>query len=141
MAIKIHHLRPAPGAKTAKTRVGRGEGGAKGKTAGKLHEYGMADFAPTAGPGSECPLGDVCNKNIRTDGLALWEASAGPGILTQFDGVFFATAGHDESSTWQEFGEMKFADRDDVPDAFGPPRDPGDNTTLANWATTRSFAG
>ena len=32
--IKIHHLRPAPGAKTAKTRVGRGEG-SKGKTAGR----------------------------------------------------------------------------------------------------------
>ena len=33
-ALKIHHLRPAPGAKTAKTRVGRGEGGKRGKTAG-----------------------------------------------------------------------------------------------------------
>jgi len=32
--IKIHNLRPAPGAKTAKTRVGRGEG-SKGKTAGR----------------------------------------------------------------------------------------------------------
>jgi large subunit ribosomal protein L15 len=28
-------LRPAPGAKTAKTRVGRGEAGARGKTAGR----------------------------------------------------------------------------------------------------------
>jgi large subunit ribosomal protein L15 len=34
MTIKIHHLRPAPGAKTAKIRVGRGEG-SKGKTAGR----------------------------------------------------------------------------------------------------------
>ena len=34
MALKVHHLRPAPGAKTAKTRVGRGEG-SKGKTAGR----------------------------------------------------------------------------------------------------------
>ncbi|WP_020668408.1 50S ribosomal protein L15 [Amycolatopsis nigrescens] len=34
MAIKIHHLRPAPGAKTDKIRVGRGEG-SKGKTAGR----------------------------------------------------------------------------------------------------------
>lgn len=34
MTIKIHHLRPAPGAKTEKTRVGRGEG-SKGKTAGR----------------------------------------------------------------------------------------------------------
>jgi large subunit ribosomal protein L15 len=34
MTIKVHHLRPAPGARTAKTRVGRGEG-SKGKTAGR----------------------------------------------------------------------------------------------------------
>ena len=34
MVIKIHHLRPAPGAKTDKTRVGRGEG-SKGKSAGR----------------------------------------------------------------------------------------------------------
>jgi large subunit ribosomal protein L15 len=33
--LKVHHLRPAPGARTAKTRVGRGEGGSKGKTAGR----------------------------------------------------------------------------------------------------------
>ena len=32
--LKLHHLRPAPGAKKAKTRVGRGEG-SKGKTAGR----------------------------------------------------------------------------------------------------------
>ena len=34
-ALKVHHLRPAPGAKTAKVRVGRGEGGRRGKTAGR----------------------------------------------------------------------------------------------------------
>ncbi|MBC6446349.1 MULTISPECIES: 50S ribosomal protein L15 [Actinokineospora] len=34
MSIKIHHLRPAPGAKRDKIRVGRGEG-SKGKTAGR----------------------------------------------------------------------------------------------------------
>jgi large subunit ribosomal protein L15 len=33
--LKPHHLRPAPGAKTPKTRVGRGEGGTRGKTAGR----------------------------------------------------------------------------------------------------------
>lgn len=32
--LKLHHLRPAPGAHTEKTRVGRGEG-SKGKTAGR----------------------------------------------------------------------------------------------------------
>jgi large subunit ribosomal protein L15 len=34
MTLRVHHLRPAPGAKTPKTRVGRGQGG-KGKTAGR----------------------------------------------------------------------------------------------------------
>lgn len=34
MTLRVHHLRPAPGAKTAKTRVGRGQG-SKGKSAGR----------------------------------------------------------------------------------------------------------
>jgi large subunit ribosomal protein L15 len=33
--MKLHHLKPAPGSKTSKTRVGRGEGGRRGKTAGR----------------------------------------------------------------------------------------------------------
>ena len=35
MALKVHHLRPAPGARTQAKRVGRGEGGKGGKTAGR----------------------------------------------------------------------------------------------------------
>src|SRR5881397_301093 len=35
MTLKVHHLRPAPGSHTKKTRVGRGEGGKRGKTAGR----------------------------------------------------------------------------------------------------------
>lgn len=34
MTIKLHDLRPAPGSKTKRTRVGRGDG-SKGKTAGR----------------------------------------------------------------------------------------------------------
>jgi len=34
MTLKVHHLRPAPGAHTPKTRVGRGNA-SKGKTAGR----------------------------------------------------------------------------------------------------------
>lgn len=33
--LKLHHLRPAPGSKKPKRRVGRGEGGRRGKTAGR----------------------------------------------------------------------------------------------------------
>jgi large subunit ribosomal protein L15 len=33
--LKLHHLSPAEGSKKARTRVGRGEGGKRGKTAGR----------------------------------------------------------------------------------------------------------
>ncbi|MGA7228806.1 MAG: 50S ribosomal protein L15 [Acidimicrobiia bacterium] len=33
--LKLHHLQPAPGSKKTKIRVGRGEGGRRGKTAGR----------------------------------------------------------------------------------------------------------
>jgi large subunit ribosomal protein L15 len=33
--VKLHHLRPAEGAKKARTRVGRGRAGTRGKTAGR----------------------------------------------------------------------------------------------------------
>ncbi len=33
--MKLHHLKPAPGSRTRKVRVGRGEGGRRGKTAGR----------------------------------------------------------------------------------------------------------
>ncbi|HEU4319377.1 MAG TPA: 50S ribosomal protein L15 [Acidimicrobiia bacterium] len=33
--LKLHHLSPAPGSKKKKIRVGRGEGGRRGKTAGR----------------------------------------------------------------------------------------------------------
>lgn len=33
--VKLHHLAPAPGSKKKKIRVGRGEGGRRGKTAGR----------------------------------------------------------------------------------------------------------
>ena len=54
--LKIHHLRPAPGARTARTRVGRGEA-SKGKTAGrgtkgtKARNLGAAGFE-----GGQMPL-------------------------------------------------------------------------------------
>jgi large subunit ribosomal protein L15 len=33
--VKLHHLRPAPGSTSARTRKGRGEAAGKGKTAGR----------------------------------------------------------------------------------------------------------
>ncbi len=57
MTLKVHHLRPAPGAKTAKTRKGRGEGGAKGKTAGRGTKGSKArNNIPAAFEGGQTPL-------------------------------------------------------------------------------------
>ncbi|RMB58301.1 50S ribosomal protein L15 [Tessaracoccus antarcticus] len=57
MALKIHHLRPAPGAKTAKTRVGRGEGGKRGKTAGRgTKGTGARKNVPAAFEGGQMPM-------------------------------------------------------------------------------------
>ncbi|MBM6405720.1 50S ribosomal protein L15 [Phycicoccus sp. CSK15P-2] len=55
-ALKVHHLRPAPGAKTARTRVGRGEG-SKGKTAGRGTKGTKARYQVPAGfQGGTTPL-------------------------------------------------------------------------------------
>ena len=56
MPLKLHHLRPAPGAKTAKTRVGRGEG-SKGKTAGRGTKGSKARYqVPAAFEGGQMPI-------------------------------------------------------------------------------------
>jgi len=55
--LKVHHLRPAPGAKTEKTRVGRGEAGGKGKTAGRGTKGTKARYqVPAAFEGGQMPL-------------------------------------------------------------------------------------
>ncbi|WP_022883264.1 50S ribosomal protein L15 [Glaciibacter superstes] len=54
--LKVHHLRPAPGSKTAKTRVGRGEG-SKGKTAGRGTKGTKARYNVKIGfEGGQMPL-------------------------------------------------------------------------------------
>ena len=54
--LKVHHLRPAPGAKKSKTRVGRGEA-SKGKTAGRGTKGTKARYqVPVAFEGGQMPL-------------------------------------------------------------------------------------
>ena len=54
--LKVHHLKPAPGSHTKKTRVGRGEG-SKGKTAGRGTKGTKARYqVPAAFEGGQMPL-------------------------------------------------------------------------------------
>jgi large subunit ribosomal protein L15 len=56
MTLKLHHLRPAPGAKTARTRVGRGEA-SKGKTSGRGTKGTKARYqVPVAFEGGQMPI-------------------------------------------------------------------------------------
>lgn len=56
MSLKVHHLKPAAGAHTKKTRVGRGEA-SKGKTAGRGTKGSKARNTVSAGfEGGQMPL-------------------------------------------------------------------------------------
>jgi len=64
MVLKVHHLRPAPGAKTAKTRKGRGEA-SKGKTAGRGGKGTRARNVVRAGfEGGQLPLVMPCQNFV-----------------------------------------------------------------------------
>jgi M6 family metalloprotease-like protein len=96
---------------------------------GNQWEYWLRD---AGNAGSACPTGFACNRNARTEGRNAWIADVGIDVVNGYDNVFYVQAGQDESSTWQEFGEMIFQTMDDVTDEFGNP-DP----TKPNWAPTR----
>lgn len=102
---------------------------------GKEHEYGLGG-GDAGGGGGSCPAGDTCGRNFDNELLEKSLEDVTLGIARNggrdYDFRFLLHAGYDESGTWQEFGEMRFQDREDVTDEFGNP-DP----TKPNWAPTR----
>jgi large subunit ribosomal protein L15 len=57
MTVKLHHLKPAEGAKTAKKRVARGDRGRGGKTAGRgTKGSGARGNVPAAFEGGQMPM-------------------------------------------------------------------------------------
>ena len=55
--MKVHHLRPAPGSHQPKARVGRGEGGKRGKTAGRGTKGTKARYqVPASFEGGQMPI-------------------------------------------------------------------------------------
>ncbi len=87
--------------------------------------------AVTAAAGS--PVQDCINTNFNTDAANLWRADTGcTGNCGQTIHLFIY-AGYDETSVWQEFGEMMFQNKEDVPRAvWGNP-----NPALPNWVISR----
>lgn len=98
----------------------------------KSYQYGIDDEQGGFNEGA-CPEGPPCSVDLRTDALGAWRADVGNETASKYELAFILSAGQDESSTWQEFGEMKFLTKEDVPEAFGPPA----NSSLPNYADTR----
>ena len=97
----------------------------------KLFEYGLNEY----GQNGSCPTGFDCsgpNQKMENHGLALWTADAGKDIRSKYDRVMYLYAGYDETSVWQEFGEMKFNSKEDIPEAWGNP-----DKTKPRWVPTR----
>ncbi|MEX2661770.1 MAG: hypothetical protein WD227_07565 [Vicinamibacterales bacterium] len=93
-----------------------------------LFEYGLNEYKQEGA----CPPGFTCNSRMEPDVDALWTADKGADIKKQYDIVLRIYAGYDETSVWQEFGEMKFNSKEDIPAAWGNP-----DTTKPRWAPTR----
>jgi M6 family metalloprotease-like protein len=93
-----------------------------------LFQYGLNEHKQQVG----CPSGFECTFRMEPDVDALWMAEAGADIKGRYDIILRIYAGYDETSVWQEFGEMKFNSKEEIPDEWGPP-DP----TLRNWVPTR----
>ena len=97
------------------------------------YAYGLGD---TGGGLNACPTGKSCGKNFDNELLQKSAADVTAGTAANggkdYDFRFLLHAGYDESGTWQEFGEMRFQDRDSVTDDFGNP-----DETKPNWAQTR----
>lgn len=97
-------------------------------------EYGLGG-SDAGGAGDACPSGFTCGQNFDTELVEKSLVDVATGQVTNgedYDFRYLLSSGYDESGTWQEFGEMKFADEDSVSDAFGPP-----DEELPNSAKTR----
>jgi M6 family metalloprotease-like protein len=93
-----------------------------------LFQYGLREYGQQVG----CPAGFACDSRMEPDVDALWAAAAGADIRKQYDIVLRIYAGYDETTVWQEFGEMRFATKEDIPAAWGNP-----DRTKARWVPTR----
>jgi M6 family metalloprotease-like protein len=103
-----------------------------------LYEYGLNEFnqngltAAERPTGEGCPTGHRCDGNMNRDADALWAADVPATERNQYDLVLRIYAGYDETTVWQEFGEMKFETKEEIPEEWGNP-DP----LKPNWVTNR----
>lgn len=92
---------------------------------GKVFTYGQL-------PQTDMPAGYTPSNGLARDLDTLWHKEKGDSIARQFDVTLRLYAGYDETATWQEFGEMKFQTKEDIPAEWGNP-----DTTKSRWVRSR----
>jgi M6 family metalloprotease-like protein len=90
--------------------------------------YGLNEY----GQNAQTPDGTRADGRMEQDCDAVWIAQVGRDVRKDFDAVLRIYASYDETGVWQEFGEMKFNSKDDIPAEWGNP-DP----TKPRWIPTR----
>ena len=88
-----------------------------------LSEYGQQDSTPD---------GTKAASRMEPDCDAVWAAALGKDVRKEFDAILRLYAGYDETGIWQEFGEMKFNTKEDIPPEWGNP-----NPDKPRWIPTR----
>jgi M6 family metalloprotease-like protein len=92
-----------------------------------LWEYGLNEWNQNI----STPDGSKAGSDMEPDVDSLWKADAGE-IESQYDAILRIYAGYDETGVWQEFGEMKFLSKKDIPVEWGNP-----DTSKPRWIPTR----
>lgn len=88
-----------------------------------LNEYGQQD---------QTPDGSTAKGRMERDCDAIWLEDIGEDIRKNYDAILRIYASYDETGVWQEFGEMKFNSKEDIPPEWGNP-----NPDMPRWITTR----
>ncbi len=88
-----------------------------------LNEYGQNEFTPD---------GSAARGRMEPDCDSIWIQDMGRDLRGDYDAILRIYASYDETGVWQEFGEMKFATKEDIPESWGNP-----NPSRPRWVPTR----
>ena len=81
---------------------------------------------------NDMPGDKKVNRSMTREIDSLWKAEHGEDIAKDFDMILRIFAGYDETTVWQEFGEMKFLNKESIPAEWGNP-----DTSKPRWVKTR----
>jgi M6 family metalloprotease-like protein len=92
-----------------------------------LWAYGLNEHKQN----NSTPDGSRARYRMERDIDSLWKNEKGD-LKDDYDAILRVYAGYDETGVWQEFGEMKFNSRDEIPAEWGNP-----NPDMPGWVPTR----